>query len=95
MAYCVYIMTNRSNKILYIGMTNDIKERVSEHRSKKYKGFSAKYNCAKLVYVEKNKTLNAAQKREKQLKAWRRQWKTDLIEKRNPDWVDLSEHFLH
>lgn len=87
----IYIMTNRPNGVLYIGVTNDIKSRVLEHKNKLYKkSFTAKYNCDKLVYFEDFNNGAEAAVREKQLKKWNRQWKINLIEEVNPSWMDIS-----
>ena len=87
----VYILTNKSNSVLYIGTTNDIKRRLDEHRSGEIEGFTKKYNVFKPVYCEEIKSPEDAIKREKQLKKWTRQKKTKLIESLNPEWNDLSE----
>ena len=84
-------MTNISNNVLYIGVTSDLTKRVNQHKNHEYKGFSDKYNCTKLVYFEECNDINAAIKREKQLKNWHREWKNDLVNKSNPEWKDLSE----
>jgi len=87
--YYVYILSNKS-KTLYIGVTNNLIRRMYEHKQKLINGFSKKYNLTKLVYFESTTDINAAIKREKQLKNWHREWKINLIESRNPDWKDLS-----
>ena len=87
----VYILTNKSNSVLYIGTTNDIKRRLDEHRSGEIEGFTKKYNVFKPVYCEEIKSPEDAIKREKQLKKWTRQKKAKLIESSNPEWNDLSE----
>ena len=87
----VYILTNKSNSVLYIGTTNDIKRRLDEHRSREIEGFTKKYNVFKPVYCEEIKNPEDAIKREKQLKKWTRLKKTELIESSNPEWNDLSE----
>jgi len=89
--YYVYIMTNKANMVLYTGVTNDLKRRVYEHKQKLVDGFTKKYNVVKLVYYEVFKTIESAIKREKQIKRWRREWKTKLIEKVNPEWEDLGD----
>ena len=77
----VYIMTNKPNGVLYIGVTNNIDERVKEHKLKAYpKSFTARYNCDKLVYFEEYENGLIAEKREKQFKKWKRNWKIELIE---------------
>jgi len=74
-------------------MTNDLIRRVYEHKSGLIEGFTKKYSISQLVYYESTEDVNDAILREKRLKKWKRQWKIDLIEKSNPDWRDLSEHF--
>ena len=88
--YFVYILASKKNGVLYIGVTNDLEKRVLEHKNKIAKGFTSRYNVDKLMYFEKFTNINDAIKREKRLKKWNRQWKVNLIEERNPDWVDLS-----
>ncbi|MCL4548061.1 MAG: GIY-YIG nuclease family protein [Bacteroidetes bacterium] len=88
--YYVYIMTNKS-KTLYVGVTNDLKRRVYEHKEKLLDGFTKKYNITKLVYFEETSDINSAIKREKQLKNWHRDWKINLIESVNKDWADLAK----
>ncbi len=84
-------MTNKSNKVLYIGLTDNIDERVKEHKLKVYpKSFTARFNCDKLVYFEEIEEGLKATKRDKQMKKWKRQWKINLIEELNPSWSDLS-----
>jgi putative endonuclease len=89
--YYVYILTNKANTVLYVGVTNDLQNRISEHKLKLYKGFSAKYSCSKLVYYEEFQWIQDAIAREKQLKAGSRQKKIDLIVAENPSWNDLSD----
>lgn len=87
----VYIMTNKPNGVLYIGVTDEIEARVQEHKNKLYKkSFTAKFNCDKLVYLEEHEDGAKAAIREKQLKKWNRQWKINLIEEINPSWMDIS-----
>ncbi|MBI3583592.1 MAG: GIY-YIG nuclease family protein [Nitrospinae bacterium] len=92
--YYVYILTNKSNKVLYIGVTNDLARRMFEHKNKLVEGFSYKYNIKKLVYYEWTNDVKSAIKREKQLKNWHRDWKINLITQSNPEWKDLSMDFL-
>lgn len=80
--------------MLYTGFTNDIERRIYEHREKIYKGFTAKYNCCKLLYFETFKEKVEALHREKQLKKYLREWKENLINSMNPEWRDLYEDFL-
>jgi len=85
----VYIMTNRKNGALYVGVTSDLKRRAWEHRQGLVEGFSKRYGLKRLVYFELHPTMASAIQREKQLKAWKRAWKIDLIQKENPNWNDL------
>mgnify|MGYP000509336502 CR=1 FL=1 len=91
--YFVYILTNISKQVLYVGFTNDIVRRIQEHKEKKFDGFTKFYNVNRLVYFEKHDTAEEAMIREKQLKKWNREWKEGLINKQNPEWRDLSEDF--
>ena len=87
--YYVYMMTNSNNKVLYIGVTNNLKRRVYQHKNGEIDGFTKKYNVHKLVYFEHFTNIEHAIKREKQLKKWKRQWKNELVESKNPKWADL------
>lgn len=87
----VYILTNRTNSVFYIGVTSNLQKRLYEHKNSILKGFTQKYNISKLVYYEQISSIENAIKREKQLKNWHRQWKIDLIKKLNPDFKDLSQ----
>ncbi len=89
--YWVYIITNKHNTTLYIGVTNNLERRIWEHKNKEIKGFSFKYNLEKLVFFEKYKDINQAILREKQLKNWHKDWKINIIKKDNPKFEDLSE----
>jgi putative endonuclease len=89
--FYVYITTNWNHTILYIGVTNDLKRRIFEHRNKLVAGFTQKFNVNKLVYYEHFSKIDDAIKREKNLKRWRREWKIDLISNMNPDWRDLFD----
>ena len=88
--YYVYILTNQSNKVLYTGVTSDLKKRVYEHKYKLVKGFTSKYNIHKLVYYDICEDIENAIQREKQIKGWLRKRKNALIESTNPEWKDLS-----
>lgn len=88
--YYTYIVASRT-RVLYIGVTGSLGARVEEHREKLFPGFTADYNCNRLVYFERYSTPGAAIAREKQLKGWRRAKKLALIERMNPTWIDLSE----
>jgi putative endonuclease len=85
----VYIVTNRPDGTLYIGVTSDLIKRIYEHKNKLVDGFTSKYNLKILVYYEVLDTMEEAIKREKQLKNWQRSWKIELIKKQNPNWDDL------
>ena len=89
MAYYIYIMTNKPNGVLYIGMTNDLIRRVFEHKNHIVKGFTDSYNLTKLVWFEQTDDVMSAIAREKQLKNWHRDWKIELIENSNREWDDL------
>ncbi|GBF07274.1 excinuclease ABC C subunit domain protein [Deinococcus aerius] len=88
-SYWVYILTNRPNGTLYIGVTNNLTRRVWEHRQKTVPGFTQKYNLTRRVYFEETTDIRSAIAREKQLKGWLRVRKVELIEGTNPQWRDL------
>jgi len=90
-SYFVYLLTNWNNRVIYVGMTNDLYRRIHEHKNKFVDGFTSKYNLCKLVYFEHTNDINAAIAREKEIKKWRREKKDRLVEKINPGWNDLSE----
>ena len=92
--YYVYILSNYTNSTLYIGVTNDLKRRIYEHKNKLISGFSSKYNVNKLVYFEETTDIKSAIQREKNLKKWKQEWKDELIKKNNPSFYDLSKEFL-
>jgi putative endonuclease len=92
--YCVYIMTNFHNTVLYTGVTNNLQRRVLEHKSGKGSVFTAKYHLTKLVYFETSSDISAAISREKQIKAGSRQKKIDLINSINPEWNDLYDEYF-
>ena len=85
----VYILASRRSGTLYVGVTNDLVRRVSEHKLKEIKGFTSRYGVDRLVYFEEFGDPADAIGREKQLKKWERAWKIELIEASNPDWIDL------
>lgn len=91
--YYVYILTNKSNNVFYIGVTNNLIRRMYEHKNKLIEGFTKKYNLTKLVHFEVTNDVKSAISREKQLKNWHREGKINLINQRNPGWKDLSESF--
>jgi len=94
MNYYVYILANQKNKILYVGVTNNLVKRVYEHKQKLVDGFSKKYCVDALVYYEVTNDVLSAIEREKQIKKWNRSWKLRLIEKMNPLWVDLYDSLV-
>jgi len=87
--YCVYIITNRLNTVLYTGVTGKLVARIYQHKNKAVSSFSSKYNLNKLVYYEIYENVNQAIAREKQIKAGNRNRKINLVEKFNPNWEDL------
>jgi len=89
--FFVYFMVNWNNKVMYIGMTNNLERRVYEHKNKLVDGFTKKYNVTKLVYYETYEDPAMAIAREKQLKKWRRSKKNALVNLVNPEWRDLSD----
>ncbi len=94
MADCaVYIMASRS-RVLYTGVTSDLRHRVWQHRTKQLGGFSARYNTSCLVWYELTPNIRAAIAREKQIKGWKRERKIALIEASNPRWADLAESWV-
>ena len=86
----VYFMTNKTNNVLYIGVTSNLRKRVLQHKNHEYEGFTDKYNCNKLVYFEECNDIESAIEREKQLKNWHREWKNNLVNEFNREWKDLS-----
>ena len=85
----VYILSSQRNGTLYVGVTSDLVKRIWEHKQNAVDGFTKKYKVHTLVYYEVHIDMLAAISREKQLKKWRRQWKLELIEDKNPEWNDL------
>lgn len=92
--YYIYILTNITNRVLYIGVTNDIKRRLYEHKNELIDGFTKKYHVHKLVYFEETSDVYSALIREKQLKGITRKKKEELINNVNPEWKDLSIDIL-
>ncbi len=88
--YYVYILTNKHNKVLYTGVTDNIARRTFEHQTKIYNGFTKRYNADKLVYFEELDSTESASAREIQIKGWIRKKKIELINSINPEWVDLT-----
>jgi putative endonuclease len=87
--FYVYLLASRPHGTLYIGMTDDLARRVGEHKLRVIPGFRAKYGVDRLVWHEPHESREAAWRREKQIKEWRRAWKITLIEQDNPAWADL------
>lgn len=85
----VYIMTNKPRGVLYTGVTSNLEKRVYQHKHSINTGFTSKYKLNKLVYFENTNDIRVALQREKQIKNWRRSWKIELIESKNPKWKDL------
>lgn len=94
MNYYVYLITNKSNSVFYIGITNNLVRRIYEHKGKFVEGFSRRYNLEKLIYYEVYNSPEDAIVREKQLKNWRRDKKLDLIIKINPEFNDLYDDIV-
>lgn len=91
MSYWVYILASKPRGTLYIGVTNDLVRRVSEHRAGEVPGFTKDYDVKMLVYFEEHSDIERAIEREKKLKRWARAWKIELIRSKNPDWADLFD----
>ena len=92
--YFVYILASKRNGTLYIGVTNNLENRMYQHKNKLIDGFTKKYSVDKLVHYEMTNDVVSAIQREKQLKKWNRKWKLALIEKENPEWKDLSKEWF-
>ena len=90
----VYILTNRTNGVLYVGVTSNLARRIDEHRRGLIEGFTRRYGLKRLIYVEPHDDIRAAIQREKSLKHWPRAWKVRLIHAGNPEWVDLYDRIL-
>jgi putative endonuclease len=91
---CVYLLASRRNGTLYVGVTSDLIKRIWEHRNHVVAGFTQKYGVDKLVWYELHASMESAIQREKAIKEWKRARKMNLIEKTNPEWVDLYETLL-
>ncbi|MCH9844980.1 MAG: GIY-YIG nuclease family protein [Alphaproteobacteria bacterium] len=91
---CVYILASERNGILYIGVTSNLLQRIYQHKHEMIEGFTKKHNVKLLVYYEHHATMESAITREKQMKIWKRQWKMNLIERDNPQWLDLYDSLL-
>lgn len=91
---CTYILASQKNGTLYIGVTSNLVKRVWEHKNDFVEGFTSRYRVHTLVWYELHETMASAISREKAIKAWKRVWKLELIEKFNPDWDDLYEKLI-
>jgi len=91
---CVYVLASKHNGTLYTGVTSNLAKRIYEHKQDLADGFTKKYRVHLLVYYELHSNMNAAITREKQIKKWNRKWKLQLIEKNNPNWIDLYANIL-
>lgn len=89
--YYVYLLTNWNNRVMYVGVTNNLRRRLYEHQNKLVEGFTKKYNVTKLVYYETTNDVITALAREKEVKKWRREKKNNLVIAVNPEWNDLSK----
>ena len=92
--YYVYILTNKTDTVMYIGVTNDLQRRLCEHKNEQIEGFTKRYHVHKLVYYEEYHEINDAIAREKQLKGWKREKKNALVLAKNPNLDDWSEGFI-
>lgn len=89
--YYVYILTNKTDSVMYVGVTNDLERRIYEHKSRLIDGFTKRYHVDKLVYFEEYSDANNAISREKQIKGYSRSKKNELVKKQNPDFKDFSQ----
>lgn len=92
--YYVYILANKYNGTLYVGVTSNLVKRIWEHKADVAEGFTKEYHIKTLVYYEEHLDIENAIKREKRLKDWKRQWKIDLINENNPKWDDLYQEIV-
>ncbi len=91
----VYILANKRNGTLYVGVTSNLVKRVWEHKNNTIEGFTKRYNVHQLVWYELHESMESAIMREKRLKDWKRARKLELIERKNPDWVDLYDEIVY
>ncbi len=92
--YYVYLMANKRNNVLYIGITNDLIRRVYEHKNNLIEGFTNKYNCHKLVWYQHTNDVESAITQEKKMKKWKREYKENVINGMNPEWRDLYDELV-
>lgn len=90
----VYILANKRNGTLYVGVTSDLIKRIWQHKNDVVKGFTERYSVHQLVWYELHETMESAIRKEKTLKNWKRVWKLKLIERSNPNWQDLYETII-
>jgi putative endonuclease len=90
----VYILASIKNGTLYVGVTSDLVKRIWEHRNDVVEGFTKRYGVHQLVWYEIHESMDSAVQREKRLKEWKRKWKVQLIENRNPNWEDLYPRII-
>jgi putative endonuclease len=90
----VYIVASKCNGTLYIGVTSDLVKRIWEHKNNMVEGFTKHYNVHRLVWYELHESMESAITREKRIKNWKRKWKLELIESRNPKWQDLYRRIV-
>jgi putative endonuclease len=93
--YFVYVLASRYRGTIYVGVTNDLGRRLSEHKSGAVPGFTRRYKVQRLVYCEPYESILEARARERVLKRWRREWKLQLIEAKNPRWLDLTADLVN
>jgi len=86
---CVYILANKPNGTLYVGVTSNLIKRIWQHKNNLQKSFTKRYNVHNLVWYEIHEAMASAIQREKAIKSWKREWKIKIIEKKNPKWCDL------
>ncbi|HEV8725160.1 MAG TPA: GIY-YIG nuclease family protein [Candidatus Binatia bacterium] len=91
---CVYLLANKRNGTLYVGVTSNLVQRIWQHKNDLVEGFTKRYRVHTLVWYELCKSMQAAIAREKAMKEWKRTWKIELIEKSNPEWRDPYEDIL-
>ena len=89
MKNCIYILTNKYNNVLYVGVTSNLQQRILQHRNGVFGGFTSKYNVTKVVFIEEHSDIRNAIEREKQIKSWSRKKKIALINEQNPEWIEL------
>lgn len=93
-SYYVYIMTNKYNTVLYVGVINDLLRRVYEHKNSLIEGFTKKYNCQKLVWFIETANVESAILQEKRMKKWKREYKENVVNKLNPEWRNLYDDLV-